>query len=205
LERLGYRELAAAHLFATGVRLAPTLDDKQMFARHCLDELGHFEQIAARLEELGGGELLARVSPRVLALPMPSSWLEMVVVGSLFDRAVYHQLRAYDSAPDARVKELAQRVIADEQEHLAANQAALADLAGKEPEFSARVSESVGRWLPLALECFDGPESADPPCSRAPHTSLEAARAARREYLRRVRRTLEPSGVPSGLFAELDE
>ena len=112
---------------------------------------------------------------------------------------------AYESAPDPRVKELAASVIADEQEHLAANQAALADLASKEPEFSSRVGELVRRWLPVALECFDPPESDRTSCSRAPHTSSEAARSARREYLRRVRRTLESSGVPGSLFAELEE
>ncbi|MBI3204359.1 MAG: phenylacetate-CoA oxygenase subunit PaaI [Polyangiaceae bacterium] len=199
LERQGYRELAAAQLFSSGVALAPTLDEKQMLARHCLDELEHFEVIATELEDQGGGELLSRVTPAVAALPTVESWLEMVAVGILFDRAVYHQLRAYAAAPDARVAALAVRVIADEQEHIAASQAALRDLGRREPDFVHRLVAAVDRWLPASLACFD--DETPPACGAGPHVSVEARNLALRTYREGLSELLVPEGVPQGRFA----
>ena len=198
LERQGYRELAAVQLFSSGVALAPTLDEKQMLARHCLDELEHFEIIATLLEEQGGGDLMSRVSPRVAELPSPETWLEMVVVGILFDRAVYYQLRAYAAAPDARVAELAVRVIADEQEHIAASQAALRDLGKREPDFVHRLSTAVDRWLPTSLACFD--DEALPACPAGPHVSSEARDVALRTYRESLAELLGPQGVSPERF-----
>jgi len=198
LERQGYRELAAAHLFSSGVVLAPTLDEKQMLARHCLDELEHFEIVATLLEEHGVADLLGRVAPRVAELPRPESWLEMVVVGLLFDRAVYYQLRAYAAAPDTRVAELAVRVIADEQEHIAAGQAALRDLGKREPDFARRLAAAVERWLPASLACFDDDGA---PCASGPHVLCEARDLALRTYRESLVELLTPQGVPREHFA----
>jgi 1,2-phenylacetyl-CoA epoxidase catalytic subunit len=196
-ERQGYRELAAAELFSAAVPLAPTIDEKQMFARHCLDELGHFESVAVRYEEQVGQNLLVAVAPRLAELRRPGSWLEMVIVGLVFDRAVYYQLRSYAMASDPRVASLAVSVIADEQEHLAASQAALADLARQDKGLGERASELVRAWLPVALACFDGPEA---PCPNGPHLSGEAALEARRRYFEDLASVLAPMGVPRELF-----
>lgn len=198
LERQGYRELAAAHLLSSGVALAPVLDEKQMLARHCLDELEHFEVVAAALEAEGGGDLLAKVSPRVAELPRPETWLEMVVVGLLFDRAVYYQLRAYAAAPDQRVAEVAVRVIADEQEHIAAGQAALRELGKREHDFAKRLAAAVDRWLPASLACFD--DETPPACPVGPHVSVEARRVAERTYRESLAEILEAQGVAAGRF-----
>lgn len=199
LERQGFRELAAAQLFSSGVALAPTLDEKQMLARHCLDELDHFEFIATEFELRGGGDLLSRVSPAVAVLPSPGSWLEMVAVGILFDRAVYFQLRAYAAAPDARVATIAVRVIADEQEHIAASQAALRDLGRREPDFVHRLSAAVDRWLPASLGCFDDETPAA--CPFGPHVSSEARNLSLGAYRESLAKVLVPEGVAASRFA----
>jgi len=199
LERQGYRELAAAHLFSRGVVVAPTLDEKQMFARHCLDELGHFEQVAARYEEAGAGDLLSKVLPQVEALPLPSTWLEMVLVGISFDRAVYYQLRAYAAAPDRRVAELAVQVIADEHEHLAASQAALSDLA-REPDGVKELGQLIDRWLPISKECFDSGPVGRADCPHGPHVSEEATATARRAYFESLEGVLGPRGISVSRF-----
>jgi 1,2-phenylacetyl-CoA epoxidase catalytic subunit len=200
LERQGRRELAAGQLFASGVALAPTLDEKQMLARHCLDELEHFEMVATAHEEAGGSELLAAVSPEVAELVSPATWLEMVVVGILFDRAVYFQLRAYATAPDVRVAALAVRVIADEQEHIAASQAALKQLGERGPDLTRRLTSAVDRWLPISLKCFDDP--APESCPNGPHLSAEARAVALAAYRRSLADVLVPEGVPAERFAE---
>lgn len=206
LERQGYRELGAAHLFSAGVALAPTLDEKQMFARHCLDELGHFEHVAMRYDELGRGDLLSKVAPKVAELPAPESWLEMVLVGIAFDRAVYFQLRAYAAAPDSRVAALAVHVIADEAEHLAASQAALADFAAQDAELRDRLEALLARWLPISSACFDD-SAVESACPAGPHVSAEAQRAAERAYFESLEAVLGPRGVrverlPAGSWAK---
>lgn len=195
LERQGYRELAAAHLFSAGVSLAPTLDEKQMFARHCLDELGHFEQVAARYEELGHADLLSKVTPLLAKLPAPSSWPEMVLVGITFDRAVYYQLRAYTSAPDRRIADIAIKVLADEHEHLEASQAALAELSQQSGDMRQSLSKLLERWLPLSRDCFDGRELETRACPAGPHFSETAAAEARRAYAESLAQILTPRGV----------
>jgi 1,2-phenylacetyl-CoA epoxidase catalytic subunit len=201
LERQGCRELAAAQLFSKGVALAPTLDEKQMFARHCLDELGHFEQVAARYEGEGGGDLLAKVRHEVDALPVPETWLEMVLVGIAFDRAVYYQLRAYAAAPDRRVAELAVQVIADEHEHLAASQAALSDLAQKRDDLAADLSRLVERWLPISRDCFDSGPIGSAECPNGPHVSVEATATARKAYFESLEAVLGPRGIAVQRYA----
>ena len=197
-EEQGFREAAAGQLFSAAVPLAPTLDEKQMFARHCLDELDHFEAVSTLYEEQGGEELLSKLRARLAALSKPESWLEMVIVGLVFDRAVYYQLRAYAMAPDKRIASMAVNVIADEQEHLAASQAALADIGRQDEKIGPLATDLVKRWLPTALACFDGPE---PACPHGPHRSEDAARAARRAYFDSLAAVLVPIGVPTELFS----
>ena len=197
-EEQGYREAAAAQLFSAAVPLAPTVDEKQMFARHCLDELEHFEAVSMQYDELGGEDFLGKVKARLEQLPKPESWLEMVVIGLVFDRAVYYQLRAYAMAPDKRIASMAVYVIADEQEHLAASQAALADIAHQDKDLGSRAASLLDRWLPLALACFD---SAEPACPHGPHLSEDASHAARRAYLDGLAAVLVPVGVPAERFA----
>lgn len=195
LERQGYRELAAAQLFTAGVALAPTLDEKQMFARHCLDELGHFEQVATRYEELGHGDLLAKLRPELAKLPAPTSWPEMVLVGITFDRAVYYQLRAYTSAPDRRISDIAIKVLADEHEHLEASQAALEELMQEGGDLKSSLSKLLERWLPLSRNCFDGRELETRACPAGPHFSEAAAAESRKAYVESLERILTPRGV----------
>jgi len=198
LERQGYRELAASHLFSMGVPLAPSLDEKQMLARHCLDELEHFEAVAMLHEEEGGEDLIGRVAEEVRALPRPETWLEMVVIGIVFDRAVYYQLRAYAAAPDPRVASFAVRVIADEQEHLSAGQSALSDLEKKGLGGQAELDALVARWLPHALACFDEPLAG---CPHGPHVSEAAQEEASKTYLASLAALLVPRGVAASRFA----
>lgn len=194
----GYREAAAAQLFSAAVPLAPTIDEKQMFARHCLDELEHYEAVSMQYDELGGEDLLGKVKDRLARLPKPESWLEMVIIGLVFDRAVYYQLRAYAMAPDKRIASMAVYVIADEQEHLAASQAALADIAHEDKALAERAGVLLDRWLPIALACFDGPE---PECPHGPHLSTDALDAARRAYFDGLAAVLVPVGIAAERFA----
>jgi 1,2-phenylacetyl-CoA epoxidase catalytic subunit len=155
LEDQGYRELVSAHLFATGVPLAPTIDDKQMLANHAREELHHFEVVAGRYEDLGGQRLFEAVSPRAHNAPVPGSWLETAVAGYLVDRAVAVQLLAYKKHGDARLDRLVDEILEHEHEHQAAAETAFLDECRSNPGAIKAASAHVAHWYRIALEVID--------------------------------------------------
>ena len=172
LENQGFRELAAARLFSAGVLLAPSLDEKQMFGRHSLEELTHFEVVASAYAGLTSKELHEAVAQRADAVPMPSVWTELVVAGFLLDRAVIQQLKAYQTSTDGWLAGLANMIVAHENDHLSALEDTLRELCRAHESDAKAVKAHVERWLPIALETFDRPADmasgdAQPPISSA--------------------------------------
>jgi 1,2-phenylacetyl-CoA epoxidase catalytic subunit len=155
LENQGYRELVSAHLFATGVPLAPTIDDKQMLANHAREELHHFEVVSTRFEDLGGQRLFETVSPRTHDAPVPRSWLETAVAGYLFDRAVAVQLFAYKKLGDSRLDALVDEILEHEHEHQAAAETALLDECRSNPASVKAAGSHVAYWYKIAVDVLD--------------------------------------------------
>jgi 1,2-phenylacetyl-CoA epoxidase catalytic subunit len=158
LENQGARELVSAHLFATGVPLAPTIDDKHMLADHAREELAHFEVIAALYERIAGHGLYEAVSARPGQVPTPTSWLESAVAGYLVDRAASVQLLEYKKLEDPRLDKVIEQILEHEHEHQSAAETALLDqcrIAGAQT--AAR--EFAAKWYPIALGVLDGPDA----------------------------------------------
>jgi 1,2-phenylacetyl-CoA epoxidase catalytic subunit len=155
LEDQGYRELISAHLFATGVPLAPTIDDKQMLANHAREELHHFEVVSTRYEDLGGQRLFETVSPRTHDAPVPRSWLETAVAGYLFDRAVAVQLLAYKKMGDARLDAVVDEILEHEHEHQAAAETAVLDECRSNPASVKSAGAHVANWYRIATDVLD--------------------------------------------------
>lgn len=181
LERQGYRELVSAHLFAGGVRVAPSIDDKHMLVQHASEELAHFELVASTYEETSGHNLYETVASRAETMPIPGSWPEVVVAAYLVDHAAAIQLGAYQQLGDKRLLGLIRKIVDHEHEHKTAAETALRDLcqdAGRK-ELARR---HLARWYPLACAVMDGSEQA------------QAA------FAESLRRTLESCGLelPSG-------
>jgi 1,2-phenylacetyl-CoA epoxidase catalytic subunit len=155
LENQGYRELISAHLFATGVPLAPTIDDKQMLANHAREELHHFEVVSTRYEDLGGQRLFETVSPRTHDAPVPRSWLETAVAGYLFDRAVAIQLLAYKKLGDPRLDAVVDEILEHEHEHQAAAETAFLDECRSNPASVKAAGTHVAYWYRVAVDVLD--------------------------------------------------
>jgi 1,2-phenylacetyl-CoA epoxidase catalytic subunit len=111
LERQGYRELVAAHLFAGGVRMAPSIDEKQMLVQHSAEELAHFELVAALYEQVCGRSLYEVIAARTESFPGAASWPELVVAAYLVDHAAAVQLEAYRAFGDARLDRLVRKIL----------------------------------------------------------------------------------------------
>jgi 1,2-phenylacetyl-CoA epoxidase catalytic subunit len=155
LESQGYRELVSAHLFAGGVRVAPTIDDKHMLAEHAREELSHFEVVAALYEQVAGRNLYEVVAPRAEAMPVPSSWLETTVAAYLVDRAAAVQLAAYQKLGDARLEGLIHKILDHEHEHQAAAETALLDQCRATAERASLARRHVESWYPVAQSVMD--------------------------------------------------
>jgi len=159
LENQGYRELVSAHLFAGGVRAAPTIDDKHMLAEHAREELSHFEVVAALYEQVAGRNLYEVVAPRADVMPAPASWLEVTVAAYLVDRAAAVQLAAYQRLGDGRLDPLIHKILDHEHEHQAAAETALLDQCRGTAERALLARKHVERWFPLARGVMDAASS----------------------------------------------
>jgi 1,2-phenylacetyl-CoA epoxidase catalytic subunit len=174
LESQGYRELVSAHLFATGVALAPSIDDKHMLADHAREELAHFEVVAALYEKIAGRGLYDVVSARASAMPSPASWLEAAVAGYLVDRAASVQLAEYRTFTEPRLEPVIQQILEHEHEHQSAAETALLDQCRGGAAASTSVVAHVERWYPLAVSVLDG---AGPDAPRVASVFAESVRA----------------------------
>jgi hypothetical protein len=118
LGALAYGELMAFSQLAADAESAPSPRDKAEVARHAVTEFLHYEQIVARLEELGT-DPQAAIAPFVGAIDAfhertaPNDWLEGLVkayVGDGIAQDFYREIAAY---VDADTRALVESVIED--------------------------------------------------------------------------------------------
>jgi hypothetical protein len=118
LGALAYGELMAFSQLAADAESAPSPRDKAEVARLAVTEFLHYEQIVARLEELGT-DPQAAIAPFVEAVDAfhertaPNDWLEGLVkayVGDGIAQDFYREISAY---VDADTRALVESVIAD--------------------------------------------------------------------------------------------
>jgi 1,2-phenylacetyl-CoA epoxidase catalytic subunit len=156
LERQGFRELVSAHLFAAGVTLAPSIDDKHMLADHAREELEHFEVVSAVYEKLAGRALHDAVRERAAEIPSPSTWLEAAVAGYLIDRAAASALLEYENVDDSRLTGIIDDITEHEHEHMTAAGAALRDVCRTATAAELRAaSVHLSRWFGIATSLLD--------------------------------------------------
>jgi 1,2-phenylacetyl-CoA epoxidase catalytic subunit len=178
LERQGFRELVSAHLFAAGVLLAPSIDDKHMLADHAREELGHFEVVAALYEKLTDRPLHEAVRERAAAVPAPATWLEAAVAGFLIDRAAASQLLEYKNTDDARVSSIIDEITEHEHEHMSATGTALLDQCRGKPQAAKAAQAHLARWFEIAESLLDGATKGDSRAAKAFVESVKPTLAA---------------------------
>ena len=101
LRSQGYRELAAATVFAEALALVPSLPFKRKVLQHVEEELEHFEVCCRLYDELEAGDLDA-ICTGILRerqpIPPIESFLDLGVAQFLYDRASAFQLREYENS-----------------------------------------------------------------------------------------------------------
>jgi hypothetical protein len=115
---LAYAELTAFDRLAEDARLAPSLAGRAALARMAAAEIGHYDRLTDRLQELGADPAGA-MTPFVRALDTfhestrPSTWLEGLVkayVGDGLAADFYREIAAFLPEPD---RALVLEVLAD--------------------------------------------------------------------------------------------
>ena len=115
---LAYGELSAFDRLADDARMAPTLDGRAQMSLMAAIEMGHYERLADRLEELGVAPADA-MEPFVAALETyhsltePSTWLEGVVKAYVGDGMAADFYREVAEFVDPGTRQLINEVLAD--------------------------------------------------------------------------------------------
>jgi hypothetical protein len=118
LGALAYGELSAFDRLADDARMAPTLAGRAEMSAMAAVELGHYEQLATRLTELGTTPQQA-MEPFVAALDTyhsltePSTWLEGVVKAYVGDGMAADFYREVAAFVDESTRQLIYDVLAD--------------------------------------------------------------------------------------------
>jgi hypothetical protein len=118
LGALAYGELSAFDRLADDARMAPTLDARAEMSGMAATELGHYQQLAARLRDLGADPATAMepfvpVLETYHALTEPSTWLEGVVKAFVGDGMAADFYREVAEFVDPDTRTLILQVLSD--------------------------------------------------------------------------------------------
>lgn len=155
----GYRELAAATVFAKALDLVPSLAFKKKVMRHVEEEMEHFEECCNLFALLEAGDLddLATRHVRENApIPPIESFLELGVAQFLYDRASAFQLREYENSSFDPYCRIVGKILEEEEGHESFGAEILIQHC-RDPRERARAQELFNRWLAVSLRSFGRP------------------------------------------------
>jgi 1,2-phenylacetyl-CoA epoxidase catalytic subunit len=138
---------------------APGVDEKMLLMEQAMEDLEHFEGIAALYADLGAGDLFSAVAKRASDLPPPRSWAELCLAQLLIARAAAVQLSAHRASTYAPFTDIVARLLATEEKHAAAAEAALRAVCATR-DVAAEAQSALERWLHVALLSFGRPRTA---------------------------------------------
>lgn len=155
LAGLAYGELSAFDRLADDARMAPTLALRAEMSAMAAVELGHYQQLAAHLRELGADPQEA-MEPFVAALETyhsltePSTWLEGVVKAYVGDGLAADFYREVAEFVDEQTRALIHEVLADSGRAEFAVREVKAAVAAR-PEIAGRIALWARRLVGEAI------------------------------------------------------
>ncbi|HLU65027.1 MAG TPA: Phenylacetic acid catabolic protein [Kofleriaceae bacterium] len=207
VESLGFRALSTAHTFGAAMGLAPTLAIKKALVEYVWEELLRFESASDLYLELSpGADLHEAVRARLRDVRPPESWLEMIVVTFLYDRAGVVQLRELAGSADPRIARLAERILEKERMHAfmgGEGGIALRNVLREDPDLAPQAQGYFDRWLAHSLRSFGRPGTER--SRRAIELGLRRRDSAEviRDYLADLEPTVEACGLRLPARAQL--
>jgi len=159
----GYRELAAATVFAAALRLVPTVAFKKKISRHIEEELEHYEVCCKLYREIGGeGDLDEICSRKVAAddspIPAVESFVELGVAQFLYYRASAFQLREYENSSFDPYCRVVGKILEEEEGHESFGAEVMIEHC-KDPAHLPETQRCFDKWLAVSLRSFGRPNT----------------------------------------------
>jgi 1,2-phenylacetyl-CoA epoxidase catalytic subunit len=155
----GYRELAAATVFAEALHLVPTVRFKRKVVQHIQEEMEHFEVCCALYDDLGAGDLDAYCTQKLrVESPIPpiGSFMELGVAQFLYDRASAFQLREYENSSFDPYCRIVGKILEEEEGHDSFGAEIMIEHC-REPARRSEVQRFFNKWLAVSLRSFGRP------------------------------------------------
>ncbi|MHC4972149.1 MAG: Phenylacetic acid catabolic protein [Planctomycetota bacterium] len=155
----GYRELAAATVFAKALDLVPTIEFKKQVVQHVHEEMEHFEVCCDLYREIGAGDLdevCTGILREKAPVPHIQSFLELGVAQFLYDRASAFQLREYENSSFDPYCRVVGKILDEEEGHESFGAEIMIE-RGRDPAQRERMQEYFNKWLAVSLKSFGRP------------------------------------------------
>jgi ring-1,2-phenylacetyl-CoA epoxidase subunit PaaA len=200
----GYRELAAATVFAEALHLVPGLAFKKKVVQHVNEEMEHFEVCCDLYQEIGAGDLEV-VASAILSernpIPRIESFLELGIAQFLYDRASAFQLREYENCSFDPYCRVVGKILEEEEGHESFGAEIMVE-RGRDPAQRAKMQEIFNKWLAVSLRSFGRPGTAGNRYAISVGLKTRDSAAVAQEYLDGLRTVMRLSGI---VFPSRDE
>jgi hypothetical protein len=184
LERQTQRDLVLAQILGAAIRYAPGVDEKALMSELASAQLAQVEWCSMLHEQLGCGDLLARVNDQARAAPLVDSWVEVQIALVLLTSATIIELIGRTSTTSTAAAETFARVLARARELHALGASALRTACASAANQEAAQSQ-VALWLHTSLASLRS-------VGRRGHSGRLHTRATA-ELMRRYLDALEPT------------
>ncbi|HEX5138850.1 MAG TPA: Phenylacetic acid catabolic protein [Planctomycetota bacterium] len=193
----GYRELAAATVFAEALHLVPGLAFKKKVVQHVNEEMEHFEVCCDLYEEIGAGDLEV-VASAILRertpIPRIESFLELGIAQFLYDRASAFQLREYENCSFDPYCRIVGKILEEEEGHESFGAEIMVE-HGRDAAQRARMQEIFNKWFAVSLRSFGRPGTPGNRYAISVGLKTRDSAAVAQEYLDGLRTVMRLSGI----------
>lgn len=202
----GYRELAAATVFAEALLLVPTIRFKKQVVQHVQEEIEHFEACCALYDEIGAGNLdetCAAILREKGPIPPIGSFLELGVAQFLYDRASAFQLREYENSSFDPYCRVVGKILEEEEGHESFGAEIMIEHS-RDPEQRACIQEHFNRWLAVSLKSFGRPGTKGNRYAVSVGLKTRDSGAVAQEYLDSLKTVMRIAGLTFPSREELE-
>ncbi len=193
----GYRELAAATVFAEALHLVPGLAFKKKVVQHVNEEMEHFEVCCEIYAEIGAGDL-EQVASAILRekkpIPRIESFLELGIAQFLYDRASAFQLREYENCSFDPYCRIVGKILEEEEGHESFGAEIMVEHS-RDASSRARMQELFNKWLAVSLRSFGRPGTPGNRYAIQAGLKTRDSAAVAQEYLDGLRPVMRLSGL----------
>lgn len=193
----GYRELAAATVFAEALHLVPGLAFKKKVVQHVNEEMEHFEVCCEIYRDIGAGDLEV-VASAILSernpIPRIESFLELGIAQFLYDRASAFQLREYENCSFDPYCRIVGKILEEEEGHESFGAEIMVE-HGRDPAQRARMQAVFNKWLAVSLKSFGRPGTPGNRYAISVGLKTRDSAAVAQEYLDGLRTVMRLSGI----------